>query len=744
MTTFYCDYEGGNDANAGTSFALRWKTLTNGATAARIAPGDTIRIMASPDPTSLGTTGAWTDGPLPATFAPTSSTNATPIVFTKAGHNLVTGDTVIVNGHTTNTNANGVWNVTVSGDTFTLLNADGSNSVGNGTGGATGTVRKITNAVVTLGSSTLTKNIALFGNSSTKTNWTAATADITNTVFTTDYKEGGECQKIVVGAAFTTGLAAYFATGTLDLSGFQQVSFWIKQTAGTIGANSACSLKLCSDTAGATPVNTVNIPLLGALNQWSPIAVDLATNLGSSIQSIAFYVNTDNGAQTFLLDNIIACKAASSADSISLTSLIGKNTGTEGWYGIQSINGARVVLDQAVNCIPSSAPSRGYSGATESVTTYKRETIKTVMASSGSPSAQSIMDSGTDGLPITFSGGWNRTDMSSLTGDSVFDGQNGFGRGIMGSGNSFITLTGVSLCRYEAGVKSIGQRSILTVKNANNNTYYGIDQQSYHGKTSISIDNANNNGNYGLVVKSNNTITVNNANGNGSIGVTFWGCRNTASIANARNNSGYAIDLSGTIGVYANNNTCVLSDSSGNGTASVLQDTGENYLRNSTLNSTAKVAGFVNNVNSFLWSTNENNDTDTHYGYTDGGLISSDTGTVHTSGMSWKLSPTSANRSATYPLPLKVATAACAANTAITCNVWFRRDNTGLTARLICKGGQLTGIPNDVSSSMTAAADTWEQLSVQVTPTQKGVLEFYAECWGGTTYNLFVDDCSFT
>jgi hypothetical protein len=112
--------------------------------------------------------------------------------------------------------------------------------------------------------------------------------------------------------------------------------------------------------------------------------------------------------------------------------------------------------------------------------------------------------------------------------------------------------------------------------------------------------------------------------------------------------------------------------------------------------------------------------------------------------MSWKLSPTSTNRSSAYPLPLKVATGATPANTPITCKVWFRRDNTGLTARLVCKGGQLTGVDSDVISTMTAAENTWEQLSVTVTPTQKGVLEFYAECWGGTTYNLWVDDASFS
>jgi hypothetical protein len=64
-----------------------------------------------------------------------SSTNATPIVVTTAAaHGFTTGDNVTINGHATNTAANGTWVVTVTGaSTFSL---DGC--VGNGVGGATG------------------------------------------------------------------------------------------------------------------------------------------------------------------------------------------------------------------------------------------------------------------------------------------------------------------------------------------------------------------------------------------------------------------------------------------------------------------------------------------------------------------------------------------------------------------------------------------------------------------------------
>ena len=69
MATYFLDYEGGNDANDGLSFANRWKTITAGATAARIAPGDTIKIMGSPDPTSLGINATWTNKSATVTLA---------------------------------------------------------------------------------------------------------------------------------------------------------------------------------------------------------------------------------------------------------------------------------------------------------------------------------------------------------------------------------------------------------------------------------------------------------------------------------------------------------------------------------------------------------------------------------------------------------------------------------------------------------------------------------------------------
>ena len=60
MTIYYIDPGNGNDANDGTSWAAAWKTIKTGATAARIAPGDVIRIAKSPDPVGIGSA-TWTN-----------------------------------------------------------------------------------------------------------------------------------------------------------------------------------------------------------------------------------------------------------------------------------------------------------------------------------------------------------------------------------------------------------------------------------------------------------------------------------------------------------------------------------------------------------------------------------------------------------------------------------------------------------------------------------------------------------
>ena len=61
MTIWYIDPIGGNDASSGISFAARLKSFT-GYSAKTVAPGDSVRVIASPAVTDTGQTATWTDG----------------------------------------------------------------------------------------------------------------------------------------------------------------------------------------------------------------------------------------------------------------------------------------------------------------------------------------------------------------------------------------------------------------------------------------------------------------------------------------------------------------------------------------------------------------------------------------------------------------------------------------------------------------------------------------------------------
>lgn len=737
----------------------RRQTINN-LTGAILTQGDNIRVMASPSPTSIGNA-TWTSERQRPTGAISSSTNASPISFTVVNHGYSTGDTVVIYSHAVNTNANGTWNITVTGtNTFTL-----NGSTGNGVGTNTGAVRKINNSVITLPVA-LTANIASYGNRGNgRTAWTAS-ANVTVALDTADFKEGDCSDSIAVGASFTTGNAAYKGTGALNLSGYQQVSFWIKQTAGTVAVNGDASLRLCSDALGATSVHTINIPGLVALNRWVPVTVNLSTNLNANINSVALYVDADKGAQTFLLSNIIACKASSSADSLNLLSLLGKNTANELWYPIQSINGTRVMIDRDTNNLYTNASYRGYMGTSGTTNTFKVEAIKRPYASAVNAKTDTLNETGIFLARIRIDGGWDRTNMTNQNSITWLDGGNGFGDLIYAvSQKNYIDFSNFGFTRSNSGFW-LQSNTYHTVSNI-----YGCGLSSYavylYNQSYTICNNifgACNAG--GPVVATvvcggcsfNNVIAVGNPNGvhnsysgniavnnlialNNNVGLNLeHGSKSPCSNIVCSGNN-YGLSLSGGASDnYITNLT--VSDSL---LQSVIFQLGNNYLENAQLNDTTE---FINNApfgNGRVISSNHDATANNHYIATDYGIIRNSVAVRYSNnGFSWALSPTNVRRDSTYPLDFSIAKVAVNANSLVTIRAWIRRSDTRLTMGLRVKGGQIGGPTNDVTSYMTGAADTWEQVTLSFTPTIAGVVEILAECYGGTTYTGYVDDISIT
>jgi hypothetical protein len=671
VSNFFLDPIGGNDANDGTTFANRWKTIAGGATAARIAPGDIVRIIASPDASSLGSA-TWTN----------------------------------------------------SSSTITLAAAC-TQTIDNG-----------------------------------ESAWTAST-NITTTT-SVSHKEGTNSASIAIGSTFTTGKAAFKATGTLDLSGYQQVSFWINSSIDNVPAG-ALELRLCTDTSGATSAHAITIDR--AFNSgWTVVTKDFGSNLNSSIKSVALYVISDFGAGTFLLDNIIACKASSNAASLTHLSLIGKNTvGEPEWYPVLGINGTSVTLgnSQSTDLNSASLTPRTYSGTSESVTTYKIQPIDGVNYGGSSPQFQSssrtVQDSGTNGSPITFSGGWDRTNMSTQSGVSWLTCSYWAGAAIDLNGQDYIKIEKVGVAHAN------GAPITVTSSNVNCNiSLTGVaacSSLTFNAGTSLVLDLGNvMSCGAGLVVPAATALqrvklTARRISGilGGTGGLAcalpcVSGARVDANIDKIDNNAGYGIatssDSAGETTYYnttlANNVTAdIVVSSGGKGTT----------LYNCTLSSTTPIESSGTlcdtlRIHKYGGSATDHRLINASY------QIKSDTSVRNTaSDFSWKLSPLSTALSVDNPqCEFVLANLLMAANVSKTINVYARRDSTNITVGIKIRGGQIAGVSSDMTATVSASANTWQQISLTITPTEDGVIELFGYAYSTTATNLngWFDDLSIT
>ena len=647
MTTFFLDYELGDDGNAGDSFAAGhpWKTFTLGATLARIAPNDIIRIAKSPAPYSIGHAD-WTD----------------------------------------------------LSKTVTLEAA------------ATATIENCENHA----------------------NWTSNPLPGDTTLSTigvaTTAKQGSNCVKFLLDAGVQTSIMqAYYDlythnTTVHNLAGYQKISFWIYNSAAIVADN--WNITLCTDIAGATVDKTYKIPAIPSTLRWVPLtlASEEGGNISASIKSIA--VNTGTVAPTassyIYLDNIIA----STTSGLNLQSLISLNTaeqgGTEGWFGIQSIDGVTILLDSDTNTLANAGEE--YSGASEHITTYARETIKTAMAAESSTVVQEVMDSGSLAVGnIQFQGGYD-TGTGDQTGETFFDGLNGNGYGIQLSFKSYITLNYLNVVRYQRGMyfSSGSNNTITTISNANNNTQYGVYFAGGSNNTITTISNANNNTQYGVYFanSSNNTITtISNANNN-TYGVYFTSSsNNTITTISTTNNSSGAIGTS--LGGYNYIQTATLAEGT--------------KVRPSSDYSTQTV--FIQTLAGFAYI-------ETLYGN-----VVTQNATAGGTGIEWKISITNVLRNSIFPLKLQLAQFAANASAEVTITCYFKKSqNADMYAALVIPGLQPGG---DVANVVTPCPDNTNrnQLQVKFTPSAAGV--FYVEAWAYYLANLadeyvLIDDISIT
>lgn len=625
--------------------------------------------------------------------------------------------------------------------------------------------------------------------------WTAA-ANVTCTANQAGKLGSTSASNIAIAAAFGTGKVAHFATGSLGLSGYQQLSFWIKPNA-TVNSG-VLRLDLCSDTSGNTAVDQLTLPALTA-NKWHCITIDKGANFGSTIQSIRMWAVSDPTTVTLTIDDVIACKAASNAACLTLNSLISSDNGT--WYAIKSINGTAVRLDTGG---PASAQSAVgiWSGTTGSTAmSILNPLTKSASGSGGAPITDSFNNaaSGTANNPITISGGWDTTNMTTQNGltylDGVLDGTTALTIGcdyvvldkfVLGRFTTNLALNGSTKKGYRlsnftitnaGGLFTLPSRAMTfdTVKVLNSigglsipvTTNYYSDQVAYDLGSVVIIGNTSGDG---ITVPANvgspnikihdcsvigtttgntngfniqspcifyNNTSNDNASGSTAVGFLFQNVNGMVAYnLQGRNNSGAQVQLNNAkVEIYSLDTNFNL----GTQIKFVTGSEGEAVVYNWTQNGTATKVSLGNPATgetsgNVVYSHREGGVATQNTIYSDYGTITTTGITGQAGGMAWRLSPNAAAL-ASSPLRMDVAKVPCLAGVTTTIKFWGKLSaSSAISAQLRVFGGRYPGIGSPGTDTTVAVSGTaWTQYSITVTPSENCVVDVFFEVWDTTS-----------
>jgi len=585
-----------------------------------------------------------------------------------------------------------------------------------------------------------------------------------------------------------TGKAAYVELeNALDLSGYQQISFsciFDYLSSSQEDDDSVMSLRLCTDTTGDTSVHTIPITHgFDNSDDWYSVVHDFGTNLNASIQSVAIYVDTTlaHANTEVIIDNVIACKAKSSADSLTHASLISKgNTHNDVWYGLMAIDGKRLVLrtyggDNTSGLFGSLAP---YPGATETVTTYKREcfrrpTFRSTTERRHSPffnidEAGSIGDSSFNKV---ISGGWNTTDMSSQDTNSGtwFDCIHpAHYNGIYSEMTNRLSISKFGVYKGRAGIlnrmdqRYEGRSHVINNLNCvstsqgeswgpdfqyNNcvfsNLKFERDPQANDGSVhnssvifkdctfySASFDYASVNV-FQYITLLNPTIRGTAQNMDQMAFDTLG--RDIKVLGGSVNNIRWILNNKANMnkgGRFRMSNTLINNDS-----VAPIQGTEHRLYYDATHSGGA--GGAVsntygeNNDQEPATIINYNNVATDHRLYFFGAEVFSETSVRNTaSGIAWKMRNWNVNnlngRKGVNYVKWRFAETAVNASAQVTLTAYVRRSDTGFNLKLaaLAEDNYHMGITSDVTVTASGSADAWEQLTLNVTPTAAGTITF--------------------
>jgi hypothetical protein len=510
---------------------------------------------------------------------------------------------------------------------------------------------------------------------------------------------------------------------------------------------------LCSDAVGAVIVDEFILPASAAVGRWFPVRLTRVGggSLGSSIQSIALYTHTTLPAAntTVSLDNISAC----SSTGLSLTSLVSKTStasgGGEGWWCIQSLDGTSVLLDIADTGTSTPATTiRGYTGTTETVATYARETTRTGPHAGATTNVQLINVSGTPDAYINFSMGWN-TSTNLQDGETIFDGVNGTGNCLVpGVNRSYVNVDRFSACRYVTPLGQTGQSNqtnwnlsgtfLCCCFNIAGAQFLRSEFSNYvvhsisGGSNYLGRDGGLKMTNCSFISNTSTPMAIGTSNTNNTYQTLLHNCL-------FENNA-----TSDIVGAGLNYPILLISSSLKSAT-NIGANSRFLILKDCSLSGTVEFSTIVANTNNRIYSQNHDL-TGYEFGVTDGGTFNTEaTDRPGQTGKMWRLVLTNTTRNSSYPLELQVGQFACSANSLVTVTAWMKKSHaTNCRGKLRVRAYQLAGINSDIIAALSDNTN-WQQVTLTFTPLEAGVFEVeaLAEYVSGNA-NVYIDTIEVT
>lgn len=744
MTIFYLDPVGGNDANAGTSFATRWQSIGLGATAARIAPGDTIRIIESPAPVSMGINGTFTQN-VSSTTTPTTNSNL-----------ITLSESVSSDIDTCETAWTASTNVTATTSATAVQGSYGAQiaiAAAFTTGKAafhtitqkdyTGYTRVNFSIIQSAGTLAVAGDysIAFCSDASGNTpifsipvpvmknnNWISVVYDYSDTLPAT-------INSIALIVNVDRGAVTFFvdnfyaclpASDPKALTNQSLISRNINGTEWWIPVKSITNgvTVLPNSPSWAWSEDTQTVAL------WSRIPL-FQQLIESSATGTTYSVVNDSGT----LGNPITFSGGWNSTDMST------QTGDTLWSGVWG-NGYGIYNQMPYINVDHLSFMRFNVGVT--VRSWPNYTIDGLNFNvDGCVYNQSYgLEIYTQSYVIqnsTFTfgsiNGNINVGVKADAGSQLFlkntlsiSNLNRNGNAGITIGNCYASTIVIDsiIENYTSNFSISGSRNLLTINNCYNGSRQnssGYNNLTLSGLSDSKVSLGTINSQYRTAVKTIDAISTNN----NLISIDVLKARDDGNGSSAGLNLSGSVNNLITINSYAGftlNNKVVIDN---HGCKNVIRGISTNF----------SLGGGRSTIPNFGGSSTD------HRTYDRAGLIQSDTTVVHTEGtnaISWKLISNSAS-SAINHLELTLASAFTSAGTPITFKCFIRRSSTSENCGLKVIGGRVDGITTDVVSTCSAAINTWEEVTITVTPTSGSVIEVMAFSYGNAG-SVWFDDVS--